>query len=566
MPKIDVNEQLFFKALGRRFEKTELVELLTSAKAELDDWPEGEGVLRIELNDTNRPDLWSTMGLARQLALYLNGKVPAYGFFSRPGDVKPSDERRVVVDAGLKTIRPYIGSFVAEGREVTDTLLREIIQSQEKLCGNYGRKRKTIAMGVSRADLVSWPVSYAAADPDATRFIPLDFTEALTMRQILTQHPKGKEYGHIVAEYAKFPLLADARGEVLTFPPVINSALIGGVKTGDKRLFVDLTGPDLDTVLTACAIAACDFADMGFTIRPVKVDYPFDTPYGRSVVTPYYFQKQTVLVAADAAKRLGDAITPDEAAGFIRRMGSGARVEGSKIIVTPPEYRNDFLHPVDAIEEIMIGRGMASFAPVLPRDFTVGRLSVAETYNRRVREIMIGLGYQEMIFGYLGSRRDFVDRMGRDGAEVIEIANPMTESIDIVRDSILPNLLASEAESAHAVYPHRIFEAGKIAVKDATENDGTRTDNSLGFLIADREVGFNEVDAHALALFYYLSVEPTLAPAEDPRFIPGRCAEIRVRGRIVGIMGEIHPAVLTNWGIEMPCAAVELRLDLMREE
>ena len=89
------------------------------------------------------------------------------------------------------------------------------------------------------------------------------------MRQILTEHPKGKEYGPIVSSFARFPLLADGKGEVLTFPPVINSALIGGVKPGDTRLFIDLTGPDLDIILTACAIAACDFADMGFT-RPAR--------------------------------------------------------------------------------------------------------------------------------------------------------------------------------------------------------------------------------------------------------------------------------------------------------
>ncbi len=126
--------------------------------------------------------------------------------------MKETGDRRVVVDKGLKDIRPFIGSFVAEGKEVTDALLREIIQSQEKLCGNFGRKRKTIAMGVSRADLVAWPVSYSAADPDTTRFVPLDFDKPLTMRQILTEHPKGKEYGHIVSSFPRFPLLATARG------------------------------------------------------------------------------------------------------------------------------------------------------------------------------------------------------------------------------------------------------------------------------------------------------------------------------------------------------------------
>ncbi len=566
MPKIDVNEKLFFQVLGKKLGRDELTRLLTAAKAELDDWPEGEGILRIELNDTNRPDLWSTMGLARQLAIYLGGKAPTYPFFSREGSAQNTEDRRVVVDAGLVGIRPYIASFVAEGKKVTDALLREIIQSQEKLCGNFGRKRKTIAMGVSRADLIQWPVRYSAADPEATRFVPLDFQKPLSMREILSQHPKGREYGPIVAGFGKFPLLSDGKGEVLTFPPVINSALIGGVRVGDSRLFIDLTGPDLDIILIACGITACDFADMGFTVLPVAVQYPFETPYGRTIATPFYFQKDTTVEVAAAEKRLGETFSPAEAAAHIRKMGNGVRVDGTKLVVTPPEYRNDFLHPVDVIEEIMIGRGMESFEPIMPRDFTVGRLSPAEWYARSVRETMIGLGYQEMIYPCLGARKDFVDRMCTDGADVMEIDNPMTESFDIVRNSILPNLLASEAVSAHAAYPHRIFEVGKVVVKDPTENYGSRTHNTLAFLVSDREAGFNEVDAHVLAFFYYLSVEPQLAPLEDPRFIPGRAAEIRVRGKKVGVMGEVHPQCLENWGIQMPCAAVELSLDLVREE
>jgi phenylalanyl-tRNA synthetase beta chain len=565
MPKIDVNERLFFQALGRRFTRMELDLLFTAAKAEVDEWQEGSGTIRVELNDTNRPDLWSTMGLARQLSVFLTGKRPSYPFFSRRGSLKETADRRVIVDAGLREIRPYIASFVAEGVAVTDVLLREIIQSQEKLCGIFGRKRKTIAMGVSRAELIHWPVHYGAADPDTTRFIPLDFDRALSMREILTEHPKGREFGGIVSGFDRFPLLADNRGEVLTFPPVINSALIGGVRTGDTKLFVDLTGPDLDTILTACAIVASDFADMGFRVLPVRVEYPYDTPFGRRIVTPFFFQKDVAVEVPAAEKRLGDSFTPEQAAGYIRKMGSTVRVEGNRLVVTPPEYRNDFMHPVDAIEEIMIGRGMESFEPVMPRDFTVGRLTAAEEFGRRVREIMIGLGYQEMIYNYLGSRRDFIDRMGVRPEEVVEIDNPMSESFQVVRNSIIPNLLLSEAVSVNAIYPHMIFESGKTVVKDPSDVQGCRTLNSLGMLWADGEAGFNDVDAHVLSLFYYLALEPQLQPVEDTRFIPGRTARILVKGKPAGIMGEIHPRVLESWGIQVPCAAAEITLDYLRE-
>ena len=564
MPKIDVNEKLFFQALGRKLDKAQLRPLLVYAKAELDDWPEGGGPLRIELNDTNRPDLWSTMGLARQLSVVLKGKAPAYPFFSRAGAAAETRERRVVVGAGLKEIRPYIASFVAEGESVTEEMLKDIIQSQEKLCGIYGRKRKTIAMGVSRADLITWPVHYDAADPDKTSFVPLDFTAPMSMREILRAHPKGREFGDIVSGYNRFPLLSDANGDVLTFPPVINSAAIGGVKVGDSRLFVDLTGPDMDSILTACAIVACDFADMGFTILPVTVEYPYETPAGRRVVTPVYFQKPVSFEIDAARKRLGDSFTTEEAANCIRKMGSRVEISGTRLTVFPPEYRNDFMHAVDAIEEIMIGRGMDSFVPVMPQEFTVGRITAAEEYNRRVRELMVGLGYQEMIYNYLGSKRDIVERMGIPEDDVIEIANPMTESYQMVRNSILPNLLASESISASAAFPHRIFEVGKVVVKDSEDNQGCRTVNTLGMLWADKDVGFNEVDAHLLGLCYYLSVEPTLVPVEDPRFIPGRAARIVVRGRQAGILGELHPRVLEAWGIAMPCAAAEIHLDGMR--
>jgi len=242
-------------------------------------------------------------------------------------------------------------------------------------------------------------------------------------------------------------------------------------------------------------------------------------------------------------------------------MGSTVRVEGSRLVVSPPPFRNDFLHPVDVIEEIMIGRGMASFAPLMPREFTVGRITRTEERARQVRDLMIGLGYQEMIYGYLGARADFADRMQRDGSNLVEIANPMSESYAVLRDSIIPNLLASEAASANAAFPHLIFEVGKTIVKDPADNQGSRTRTCLGALLADRQTGFNDIDAHVLTLCFYLNLEPVVSPAEDPRFIPGRAAVISVGGRQVGVMGEIAPQVLEHWGIQMPCAAAEIVLD-----
>ena len=566
MPKIEIQEELLYRFLGKSLGANELRELLTVAKAELDERISDEGLLKIELNDTNRPDLWSTAGLARQLKVYSEGDFTDYPFFSRRGESKETEDRIIRVDPGLEETRPYIAAFLAVGVPVDDALLKDLIQSQEKLCWNYGRKRAIIAMGIYRGDRIKYPVHYRAADPDTTAFIPLELDVELTLRQILTDHPKGIEFGSLVASFQRFPYLEDDKGDTLSFPPIINSAYLGAVEVGDDTLFIELTGPDLDTLLLATSISACDFADAGYEILPVRVKYPYDTPYGREVVTPYYFQTQLSIDIKDVHRLLGEEISIDEAVRQMKKLGNNVHIKGDTLILSPSPYRNDFMHPVDAIEEIVIGRGLTTFQPELPEDFTIGRCSKRELFAREVREIMLGLGFQEMIYSYLGSKRDFQAKMNRNCDDFIEIENPMSENYEIVRNSILPNLLASETVSAHALYPHKIFEIGEIAVRDENDNSGSKTKYCLSFLYSDPQSGFNEINSIVSAVFYYVSMDYHLRDTEDSRFIEGRCAAIVCGDTDIGVMGEIHPVVNENWNIEVPCVVAEIDLDLLLQK
>jgi len=189
MPKIEVNEEVFYTLAGcpggksRWNSRDEFEEALTCAKAELDEdsdksLPAGERTLKIELNDTNRPDLWGTAGCARQLNVYSGGKRPEYGFFSYPGNVKKTT-RKVCVEAGVRQVRPYLAGFVASGKTITDPMLRDMIQTQEKLAWNFGRKRRSISMGLYRISLIKWPIIYKGADPDAVSFVPLQWDARL---------------------------------------------------------------------------------------------------------------------------------------------------------------------------------------------------------------------------------------------------------------------------------------------------------------------------------------------------------------------------------------------------
>ena len=560
MPKIETYDNLFYSLCGKTYTDDELIDIFPVAKAELDGREDNK--LKIELNDTNRPDLWSAAGVARALRTYETGKKYSYDFFSTKDDEKDSQGRMIIDDASALGIRDYSIAFAARGCKVTEELLLTLIQSQEKLCSNFGRKRKTIALGIYRSDLITYPVHYCGADPDKTRFVPLGMTEELSLREICEKHPKGREYGYIVSDKPLFPYLYDDKGETLSFPPVINSARIGAVEVGDEDLFIELSGPILDDLLLTASILSCDMADMGFEILPVKVKFAKETKYGSEITVPYYFQVPQTCEVEFARKTLGEDLSDEDCIAALSRMGVPATVSDGVITVTVPEYRNDFLHAADVVEDIMIGHGLMNFAPVLSAEFTKGALSPAEEYSRKVKRLMVGLGFQEMMYNYLGSRREYVDNMHISDEKVVFIANPMSENYEVVRPSVLPSLLESESVSGHAQYPHNIFEIGKVVYKDERDNSGTVTRNHLGFLSADNQIGFNEASSYVNTLMYFLRKEYTLAAVEnDGRFIPGRAARVISDGKEIGIFGEVHPQVLESWGCGMPAIMAEFDID-----
>ena len=354
MPKIEVPENIFFSLLGKRMSDEELIDIFPVAKAELDGHDTENHVIKIELNDTNRPDLWSAAGVARALRCYETGEIPYYDFFSTKDDERPSEGRMVIDDESALGIRDYSIGFAARGKTVDNDLLVNLIQSQEKLCTNFGRKRKTIAMGIYRSDLIRYPVHYAAVDPDKTKFVPLGMTEELSLREICEKHPKGKEYGHIVSSFPRFPYLYDDNGDTLSFPPVINSARIGAVEIGDSDFFIEVSGPILDDLLLAVSILACDMSDMGFEILPVKCRFAKDTPYGREITVPYYFQKPMAASLDLVHQKLGEDLSGEECIEALKRMGVYSIVDDGMIYANVPEYRNDFLHGVDICTGIMI--------------------------------------------------------------------------------------------------------------------------------------------------------------------------------------------------------------------
>ena len=486
MPKIEVKKSDLSKLLLQDMDTEKLETLLESAKAELDDISAES--YKIELNDTNRPDLWSCAGIARHLNQYTEQKSYDYGFFAK------SSEYQIIVDTNLKNIRPYIAGFSVRNINVDEALLLELIQNQEKLTQNFGKKREDIAIGIYKLANIQFPVHYRAVDPERMAFVPLGETRELNLREILEIHPKGIEFGNIVKDYEKYPIILDDKDDVLSFPPIINSRYIGEVEIGDTELFVELTGFNLNNMLLVANIFACDLADRGAEIIPVEVKYPYKNEYDETVVVPYNFNIKMGGNKKEFEKMVGFVPGDDEISVSLKKMGyKNISIDGDKVEVIIPPFRNDIMHIVDIIEDYIIGKGYNNFEVKMPFEFTKGQLSDIELFSDKLRNIAFGMGFQEVISNILTSEDNIYHKMNSEERNAVEILNPKTESYNILQNSIIPSLLEIEAFSAKADYPHRIFEVGEVVIKDKNENHGSKTLLNIGLLNAHPKSNVSEM-------------------------------------------------------------------------
>ena len=542
----------------------QLEESLMLVKGELKGQNLDTGELRIELQDSNRPDLWCCEGIARQIRVKRQGSLPKYDFLT----IKSPSPKRLNVAPGLETVRPYVAACAATGYVVTQEGLAQLIQTQEKLAEMFGRKRRTVSIGIYRLAAIEFPVTYDLVRPDDVSFTPLGMDTVMTLREMLLVHPKGLEFGGILAGHDRLPFLCDAKRQALSFPPIINSREAGEVRVGDDALFVEVTGTDLSMVILTLNIFATNLADRGAAIEPIEVRYPYKTSLGMSVITPQDLLRSQKLPVRTIEQALGQTLGAQEVAKALMAYGYEVAVTGKQVAVTLPFYRQDLMHAMDVVEDVAISRGYGEFLPVMPSQFTVGGLSRIEEVSDRVRALMVGMGFQEIVSNILSSPQSLRDAMRLGGTEwgkLVEVDNVMSQNFSALRQWMLPSLLRVEAASNRAFYPHRMFEAGEVARYDLTQPLGSRTVMVLGGMIAHADAHFSEAHSCLDTLFYYVNHTYSLEPIQHPSFLAGRVGSIMSRGKQVGVIGELHPEVLERWQIGVPAVAFELDLTELAE-
>ncbi len=554
MPTIDVDYAEFERLLGLslNWDLERVDEVLALVKGEVKVFDDKAGVMNVEMKDTNRADLWSVEGLARALRCFLGLDVGLrkYTVGKSLFDVN--------VDARLKNIRPFIACSIVKNVELTDKVIKGLMQLQDKLDHTYGRERRRTSIGLYDFDQVAGPLSYTVARPDDVSFVPLGFDEEMNLGEILKRHPKGLEYGDIVRGHSVFPLFFDSEERVLSFPPVINSNDVGRVTERTRNVLVEVTGTVHETVLDTLTIVTLSLVDRGGKAFSATVRYPD----GLKVVTPRFESKVMDLDVDFANKLLGLRLSAEQVGKLLEKAGYGVeKVERSRVRVLVPCYRIDVMHMVDLVEDVAIAYGYNNIEPLMRRLPTIGGKRPEQGLLDAARELMVGLGFQEVLTYTLTNEEALFAKMNVRRGRVVEVANPKVQTLTCLRSWLLPCLMDFLACNLHVEYPQRVFELGKVTVPDAKAETRSRDLETLAAATCHAGAGFSEAKSALDALFMNLGLSWTVKAMVHSSFVEGRVGKVLVDGEDVGFVGEVHPAVLESWGLENPVAAFELNMD-----
>ena len=269
----------------------------------------------------------------------------------------------------------------------------------------------------------------------------------------------------------------------------------------------------------------------------------------------------------------GVAISAPDQRRILEDLGCKVANEGDGFAVEPPSWRGDIEGEADLVEEILRIRGYEEI-PVVPLErasvLPKAALSAAQRRSSQVRRNLAARGLVEAVtFSFMP--RAQAELFG-GGAEQLTLANPISADLDVMRPSVLPNLLAAAQRNADRGYPNgALFEIGPFYKDDTPDGQiATATGVRVGrtgvkrWDDAGRDVDalLAKADASAALAAAGLPLE-SLQVSTDPAswYHPGRGGSLRQGAKLLAQFGEIHPGVLTQMGVAGPAVGFEVYLD-----
>ena len=362
-------------------------------------------------------------------------------------------------------------------------------------------------------------------------------------------------------------------------PNILRSSARLGLRTEASTRFEKQLHPDL--TLAAQRLAARLMVDLcGARLVPGTLD-----AYPEAVESP-----PVTLRPERVARLLGADVPRGEIEEILARLGFGvAGEEGDLSVAVPPWRYSDVRREVDLVEEVGRIHGLDRLPVTLPaRRRAVGRLTPSQVLRRRLEDALRDRGLSETVAYSFTSPSTF-SRLRMPDAQPVVLANPLSEEQSAMRTLLLPGLLdAAGYNAAHGRAGARLFESAHVyasgdGASAATADGGgprgatpAAERHHLAALLAGpgpegwraRPTAPDFYAGKALleAVLGAARVEARTEPVELPYLHPGRAARVVAAATEaeIGWVGEVHPAVAEEWGLET-ASAFEVDADSLAE-
>jgi len=557
MPTIEINKKDLEHLCKKKFSEKTLIETLELTKVSVEKIEKDNITVKIE--DTNRADLLSVEGIARAVKGIIGKESGLVNFKIEKSNFL------VKVNPKVKKVRPFTVCAVIKNLNFSEEIIEQLIQLQEKLSETFGKKRKEAAIGVYDFDKIKWPIKYTTYRPDSLSFTPLGLVEKLSLKRILEKHEKGQTYGHLLKDHKEYPIFIDAEDNVLSMPPIINSDYSGKVTKKTKNIFIEVSGFNREKLNHILNIIVLALAERGGKIYSVKIRDK------RTITTPDFTTKIRKIKLEEINSLLGLDLKIKEAYDFLNKLRYDVRKKDSSFIVDIPCYRQDVIHNVDLIEDIAIAYGYKNFKPIEPPIYTIGSVLEETKQKRKISEILIGLGYQEILSFILSNKKEQFEKMNIKPSSFLEIVNPVSETFSSLRKSLISSILKFFSNNTTKDFPQKIFEIGKVLEPDQKKENKSKEETKLCIATSHAKANFTEIVQVLDYLMKKQNLEYKLEKKEHLSFILGRTAEIKliikkdkkIQERTVGIIGEVRPKVIDKWNLRMPVSLLELDFDVL---
>jgi len=541
LPVVELNINRIRKLVSGKTTRKQILDVLPFLGLDIES--EDGDEIRIEYSP-NRPDYSTDYGIATGLQGLLGIKKGI-----QKTTIKKKGQFVIKVDSSVTKIRPYVTGVIATNGKLDDISIKQLMNMQEDLHFGIGRKRKKSSIGLHDADKISFPLTYSTKSR-VHKFVPLNSNTEETIDEILTNTDVGQNYGWILDDAKNVPIITDSKQNTISFPPIINSALTT-VTPNTKNILIEVTGIDKESAEDMLSVVVSILQTAGFEFNELKIT-------GNKNSTPQFKNRTIIYDTKFTSEILGIEMSSSNMITCLKKCRLDASVKGKKITCTIPRYRFDIFGPMDLVEEIALGYGIAKIEPKLSPSTTIGQKNDVTIKTGLISKTAVGLGFLEAMNSSLTSKKILYEMTKRNSSEIISVLDSKSQEHTILRDSLLPSLLENLSKNIHESYPQKLFETGVVFSKAEPIDESI----NLAAVIAYKDTNYSEIKAimQSILKTNFKIKSQTKTSKNQELFVEGKHADIFVGDKKIGEIGEISSEILENFRIRTSVAGFEIKL------